>query len=121
MSIKIDPVSVVRSVRPSENEPVPTEVSWTFDFEGVTKERLVSLAVESLVIKAQTRFRKAFKKGESGPLVKKTWKVAEDFGTATRERISKVEKARRLGEDMTPEQRAAAIAELQAMLEGGDE
>lgn len=112
--LKIDNVEVVRSVRASQDDPVPTEVQWTFDFEGVTKEHLVKLAIESLTIKAQAAWRRAHKKGESSRLSQRTWKVA-DMVSQTRERVSKVEKASRLAEGMTKEERTAAIAALMAL------
>lgn len=57
MDIKIsEKVTVSRSVRAERGAPAET-VSWEFDLSGLTSEQVEKLVLDSLVVRAQARYR----------------------------------------------------------------
>lgn len=57
VNAKAELVKVLRTAKVHKDDPVRYVVDWTFDFTDVSRAELLELAIASLVIRAQTKFR----------------------------------------------------------------
>lgn len=106
-------VGVVHTVKPTIDSPVRYEMTWTLDFRTCSDKQMLELASRSALIDAQRKWR-----GETDAqrLDGERWdgitiNVADAMGE-TRRTADPVSKAANAVNKLTPEQRAAFIAEL---------
>ena len=103
---------VVTRTHVTLNKPTKAEyqLTWAFDFSGVSKEELMTIASRAIVI----ALRPEFKVEPAANLEvwdNRTFSVRE-YLDSERSKVDDVEKARRLLGKLTPEQREAILAQL---------
>lgn len=105
----------VRKYNVSNNKPTGRnyKVDWTFDFSGCTQEELLEMAAQSAVIAYRKHFRN-LKEGEIIDFAEKHIDVKKDILTHQTRGKSVGEKAKDLFSKMSPEEKAALLAELTA-------
>ena len=85
-------------------------LTWAFDFEGVTREELLTVASRAIVIALRPEFKVA-SASEIEAWDNRTFSVRE-YLDSERAKVDDVEKARRLLSKMTPEQKQRALAQM---------
>ena len=90
--------TVVRSVKKSNNQPVPTRAEWEIDLSTFTHEEILQHAVANIVIDIQTQYRK-----DNLVAVQKV--VKDDLKSEAKPRQPSKKNAMAFLEGMTPEER----------------
>ena len=94
------------------NKPTKSEyaLTWAFDFSGVTREELLTVASRAIVIALRPEFKVA-SASEIEAWDNRTFSVRE-YLDSERAKVDDVEKARRILGKLTPEQREAILAQM---------
>lgn len=83
---------------------------WQFDYENVTRDELLKLATDSMVIDVQSKFR-TIPESQLNDECEKTISVRE-WLDSKRQTVSQEEKARKALAALDPETRAALLASM---------
>lgn len=110
---EIDPSdkNVVKNFNVTKHQIGDFAITWFFDFTDVSREQLMLLATRSLVIDARPTFKKC-PSDEIDNWDGKTFKV-QSMLNKSRAKKSTADKVKNLLKDMTPEQIAAILSEVQ--------
>ncbi len=107
--------TVVFSVKPNGDKGTPRyNLRQTFDFENVSEEELITLAVKPLRIDVQGVWRNAKDKMDADVWQDREWSV-RDMLDQTRQKGDPVKKGLKLAENMTKAEREDYIKKIQAM------
>lgn len=109
-----DVVTTKHTVKPDEQSQSRYELTWSYNFDGVTHEELLVLAERPMRIRKQAAWRKAADRMDGDKWDNITVSVRDMLDNA-RQAADPVAKAARAGEKMDAKQRAALIAQLTAM------
>ena len=85
-------------------------LTWSFDFSGVSKEELMTVASRAIVIALRPEFKVA-SASELEAWDNRTFSVRE-YLDSERSKVDDVEKARRILSKLSPEQRETILAQL---------
>ena len=107
-------VTVVHTVKPSDDSQSRYELTWKFDFADLSEDQLCELAVKPMLIRKQADWRKANNRMDGKVWDNQTFSVKEILENV-RQAADPVTKAANTAKKMTAEQRKALLAELQAM------
>ena len=113
-STKVDGEKVlIRHVTLNKPSRTSFELSWTFDFAGVSTEQLKELAAKGLVIAARPKFKKEKERAKLKEWDNKTFTVKEMLGKAKR-KVDKVTKAKVALSTLSDEEKAELLKMLKA-------
>lgn len=106
--------TIEKTVTTSATKDSPKiEMNVTFNFKGVSIEKILQWATETLVIRAQARFRKY---GEDWMLKNLDYTIdVTDFFSGERVGKSKEQITREYVKSLSPEEKAKLLAELTGM------
>lgn len=113
--VRVSGESVIRKHVTEHRKLGKVFLTWTFNFEGVSKEDILVLASRAVLIGARPTFKETSIEDAEG-WKDRTFSVA-DYLKHNREKVTTEEKARRALGALTPEQRAALLRELTAEVE----
>ena len=107
----VDKVATVsHTVKVKHDDPVRYQLLWRLDFANCTDDQILGWATTSVRIALQGRWRKADDRADEEKWDNVTFDVAEVM--AERSTADPATKARNAIKKLTPEQKAALLAEL---------
>lgn len=117
-SIEVDGdcVNVTVTAKPEAKSPEKYVMDWTFDFGTATREDILRLATQSLVILMQRKFREAVEKKEDLEKFNGVLFDVAELISDTRQSKSPVEKAESLVAKMSEAQKAELLKMLQSQV-----